>query len=288
MTVPEQLRQAVAASDYRLAESLLGKLPRAPQSIEEAGEIKQLSLEQLDDWYRLDVIDARTLVWQEGMASWQPLGVVAGIEAEPSRTPFGPSSPPVAFTLPVPAQRRGAGERWLVRLALAAGLLMTVYRNDFITEMAHSAHQQPALEQLQQRLGGPSFGTVGAVQALLEANGLRLPEVRVPEMLVAREVARLADAQAVPSSSVPKTETAKSPTSSGAPSASARPSALGASDSPPPRAEAASLGSADSPKHGRRSQGTKSGRSTLDNIIPGTRASPRSGGSEYDPLNPNL
>jgi hypothetical protein len=160
---------------------------------------------------------------------------------------------------------------------------MTVYRNDFITEMARSAHQEPAFEQLERRLGGPSFGTVRAVQALLEANGLRLAEVRVPEMLVAREVPRQAKPQA---------EAAKSPASpaaanpSGAMSARAEPSAIGAADSPPSRTEAG-LGSADRPKHGR-SKGTKPGRSTLDNIIPGTRTSPRSGGSEYDPLNPNL
>jgi hypothetical protein len=247
--------------------------------------VKQLSLEQLDDWYRLDLIDARTLVWQEGMASWQQLGVIAGIDSSAAarEMAYGPSSPPVAFTLPAPAQRRGAGERWLVRLALAAGLLMTVYRNDFVTEMARSAHQEPAFEQLEQRLGGPSFGTVRAVQALIETNGLRLPEVRVPEMLVAREVARQANPEAVPASSagtLPKpVNSAASPAA--AVSARAQPSALGALDSPPP------LGSADRPKHGR-SHGNKPGRSTLDNIIPGNRSSSRSGGSEYDPLNPNL
>ena len=42
MTTQEQLRQAVLDGDYRLAESLLGKLPRTPQSLQEAGEIKQL------------------------------------------------------------------------------------------------------------------------------------------------------------------------------------------------------------------------------------------------------
>jgi hypothetical protein len=146
--------------------------------------------------------------------------------------------------------------------------------------MARSAHQEPAFEQLEQRLGGPSFGTVRAVQALIEANGLRLPEVRVPEMLVAREVERQANARAVPASSVrstPEPEAAPSP----AASARAQPSTLGALDSASPP------GSADRQKRGRV-HGTKSGRSTLDNIMPGPRATPRSGGSEYDPLNPNL
>src|SRR5215213_2016432 len=42
-----------------------------------ADEVKQLTLEQIDDLYRLDVIDADTQLWQDGMAEWLPLRVVA-------------------------------------------------------------------------------------------------------------------------------------------------------------------------------------------------------------------
>jgi hypothetical protein len=45
-------------------------------------DIKLLTLEQLDDAFRLDVIGVSTLVRQRGTASWQRLGVVAGIESE--------------------------------------------------------------------------------------------------------------------------------------------------------------------------------------------------------------
>jgi hypothetical protein len=257
------------------------------------GEVKQLSLEQLDDWYRLDVIDARTLVWQEGMASWQPLGLVAGIEAQPQRSPasrampFVPSSAPVTFTLPAPAQAPRAG-LWLLRLALAAGLVVTVYRNDLITSVARSAHQEAAFDQLEQRIGGPGFGTVRAVETLLEHNSLQLPEVRVPELLVAREVARQVNAEAVPPSSSPSTAKATAPAPSASP-ADAKPSPATSAGAPSAQSAANGLGSADASrtKHAR-GKGTKSGRATLDNIIPGTRTSPRGGGSEYDPLNPNL
>ncbi len=249
------------------------------------GEVKQLTLEQLDDLYRLDVIDARTLVWKEGMRNWQPLGAVAGIEAQPAAR-LVPSSAPIAFTLPAPPPRAGAGERWLPRLALAAGLIVTAYRNEFISDLARSADQAGAFEQLQGRLGGPSFGTVRAVESLLEANGPLLPEVRVPELLVEREVARLDKAEAAAAASAKAAVKA----AAAVPSASSNVSANAPSTrATGPDHSAGALGSGKAPrsKHGR-GKGTKSGSATLDTIIPGTRTSPRGGGSEYDPLNPNL
>jgi hypothetical protein len=65
-------------------------------------DIKLLTLEQLDDAFRLDVIGVSTLVRQKGTASWQRLGVVAGIENEaPNRAPAdwsdGTSELPPAF-----------------------------------------------------------------------------------------------------------------------------------------------------------------------------------------------
>ena len=40
MNTQQQLRQAILDNDYGLAASLLGALPRTPQSLQEAGEIK--------------------------------------------------------------------------------------------------------------------------------------------------------------------------------------------------------------------------------------------------------
>ncbi|HVW27711.1 MAG TPA: GYF domain-containing protein [Polyangiaceae bacterium] len=43
-------------------------------------DIKTMTVDQLDDAFRLDVIAADTPVWKEGMDGWQPLSVVAGME----------------------------------------------------------------------------------------------------------------------------------------------------------------------------------------------------------------
>ncbi|WP_437590952.1 DUF4339 domain-containing protein [Sorangium sp. So ce1000] len=56
-------------------------------------DIKVLTLEKLDDLFRLDVIDETTKIWRPGMAAWQPLGVVAGIEPTPPE-PAQVQSPP--------------------------------------------------------------------------------------------------------------------------------------------------------------------------------------------------
>lgn len=44
------------------------------------GEEKVLTLEQVDDLFRLEMIDENTLLWQEGMSEWLPLRVVAGLD----------------------------------------------------------------------------------------------------------------------------------------------------------------------------------------------------------------
>ncbi|WP_437877161.1 DUF4339 domain-containing protein [Sorangium sp. So ce513] len=45
-------------------------------------DIKVLTLDKLDDLFRLDLIDESTKIWRPGMATWQPLGVVAGLDTE--------------------------------------------------------------------------------------------------------------------------------------------------------------------------------------------------------------
>lgn len=69
------------------------------------GEVKVLSLEQLDDFFRLEVIDENTLVWQEGMKDWAPLSLVAGMDADEKATePLGapPPAPPAPQVAPAP------------------------------------------------------------------------------------------------------------------------------------------------------------------------------------------
>jgi len=68
-------------------------------------EVKIVSLEQLDDLFRLSLVDSETKVWQAGMDEWLPLGVVAGIdhgvEQELPTRPMGAVPRP-----PAPAARR--------------------------------------------------------------------------------------------------------------------------------------------------------------------------------------
>jgi hypothetical protein len=60
-----------------------------------ADEVKQLTLEQIDDLFRLDVIDADTQLWQDGMDEWLPLRVVAGLdEPEVVNISVPPTMPP--------------------------------------------------------------------------------------------------------------------------------------------------------------------------------------------------
>ena len=73
-----------------------------------AGEVKVLSLEQLDDLYRIEVIDESTRLWKPGMRGWTRLGIVAGIEPEPSlsavaasRTPAPPAPRSPAPVTPI-------------------------------------------------------------------------------------------------------------------------------------------------------------------------------------------
>jgi hypothetical protein len=58
--------------------------------------VKQLTLEQLDDLFRLDVISADTQIWQEGMDEWLPLSVVAGL---------GDDEPPISIPVSAPPPR---------------------------------------------------------------------------------------------------------------------------------------------------------------------------------------
>src|SRR5687768_891175 len=68
-------------------------------------DVKQLTLEQLDDLFRLEVIEASTLIWQPGMTEWLPLSVVAGLgEEDPHPVSIAVSEPPPAAARRVMAQ----------------------------------------------------------------------------------------------------------------------------------------------------------------------------------------
>jgi hypothetical protein len=47
-------------------------------------DIKQMTIDQLDEAFRLGVITAQTAVWTEGMEAWAPLGEVADLDGDDS------------------------------------------------------------------------------------------------------------------------------------------------------------------------------------------------------------
>lgn len=83
-------------------------------------DVKKLTLEQLDDLFRLDVISADTQVWQPGMDEWLPLSVVAGLgDDEPEAISIQVSSPPAALPRhtstawpPIATQAQAAQSSW--------------------------------------------------------------------------------------------------------------------------------------------------------------------------------
>ena len=169
------------------------------------GDVRSLSLEQLDDFFRLEVVSEHTLLWQPGMAQWLPLGTIAGIEpsapvstssAVPSVThgthDYALSAPPLALSISAPEQKH-AKRSWLLRTAIAAGLLLTLYRNDVFYSAAQAAKQQSQYARAERRvLGGPQFGTSRSVDKLMVDEGGRLAPVRLPWIVMQHEAAAAA------------------------------------------------------------------------------------------------
>jgi hypothetical protein len=52
-------------------------------------DIKQMSIEQLDEAFRLGIISAETAVWTEGMEAWAPLGEVADLSDDDDSSESG-------------------------------------------------------------------------------------------------------------------------------------------------------------------------------------------------------
>ncbi len=67
-------------------------------------DMKRMNVEQLDDAFRLSLVDASTMVWKAGMKTWQSLGAVAGIDDEPETIarPMAPPPPPRPKARPAP------------------------------------------------------------------------------------------------------------------------------------------------------------------------------------------
>lgn len=128
-------------------------------------DMKRMNVDQLDDAFRLSVVDSSTMVWKAGMQSWRRLGSIAGIDDEPTQAPLNPftmstpvfSSPQLlapVYERPQPApdpyvmprrrvalpsevdfRRSSRGVRWgrwLVALTLLSAGLGTAYRQQWL------------------------------------------------------------------------------------------------------------------------------------------------------------
>jgi hypothetical protein len=59
--------------------------------VQNGSQIGPVPVEQIDDLVRSGRITAQTLVWREGLANWQPFGLIS---ATPSSLPLPPAPPP--------------------------------------------------------------------------------------------------------------------------------------------------------------------------------------------------
>ncbi len=272
------------------------------------GDSRQLTLEQLDDLYRLDIVTVNTLVWQEGMTQCLPLGVVAGIE-QPSARPapasrpvpvtsapppsravsaprprpaasvvpaVPPSAPPVTLSLDPPAQPRGS--RWLAWTLAAACAVLGLYRNDVVWAAAAATPASGKyLEWERQVFGGPTFGTLRFVERVIAQEG-PLEPVKLPWF-----VTQMGEARERGSSSTPAPSSAPAEPQASA-AAARRPDPMAAKASGTAvrgRAEPAQSrrSGAAVPRPARSRRASSSG----DDEFRSVRTS-----DAYDPLNPSL
>lgn len=344
-------------SDWVQLGTLLGALAPEPEPEDPfhvlmgPGEVKVLTLERLDDLYRLGLINESTYVWQQGMSEWQPLGIAAGLH-EPasdelptapqhplvgqSRPPVQPtvaaqqnvnsspkavsrheplprtttappilSAPPVAFEIESPYPPKGArATRWLVRMAVAAGVVLALLRNDVVHAMLQDT---PLIDRYNQAetslIGGPAFGTSRSVEHLVASCGGHLEAVRLP-----LAVTKFTDTRDL---SLHRTPDPQGPTAVAPTVGSAADAASSSARSKPQPALAAAA-----PSMSTKAEGPDAGRpqehpetSALGGVPPkaaptaakprsvphpvrkrstGGASGPKSGGSYFDPLNAAL
>jgi hypothetical protein len=351
-------------------------------------EVKQLTLEQLDDLFRLEVIEASTLIWQPGMTEWLPLSVVAGLGEEdpepvhiavsepptrrmaqtatswppqpvrsapprsapppPSKrsvTPAPPSAtvtasswpPPAAWSNPPPrtappnpyastvpqasqsapppsaAQaryvdpfappppsiaplaapsfssgyeyRQSGGGGWIVAFAFAAGLAVTLYRNDIVHAAARNIGQEATYLKLEHALGGPSFGTPRAVETMAAAAAAittTSPSPSPGPTTAPTATTTVATTATASTSTVATTST----TATSEPAAPSTPAAA-----VPEPAKATKAAPADAPRSApaaHRPASNAQSSPEVDPVFKTPKKGKKGKGNEYDPLNPSL
>lgn len=271
------------------------------------GQVKSVTLEQLDDYYRYDVINEQTLLWKSGMSQWLPLATVAGIApvataparaasvvsiaAAPPAARAVPvlSAPPVALSLAAPAPEKSGG-RWLLRLAIAAGLFVTLQRNDALLSAAQALHQQARYTQFEHELvGGPSFGTPRTVEQLVTTAGGPLQPVRTPWIVEAARGRGVTTAatNAVTATSVVQRST--QPTVAAPHDSDERTTPSATVDASPPPSNEPKMAANNSARLGRKTQSVSVAHSVASRGSKPSSAKSKavfsSKGDKYDPLN---
>ncbi|HTM44694.1 MAG TPA: hypothetical protein VL137_07045 [Polyangiaceae bacterium] len=137
-------------------------------------DVRTLSLEQLDDAYRLDVINDETLVCSTAMNSWVPLGVVAGVRAEtrPNVDSLVPNSmAPAAYDVaPIHHHESSTASPWssVFVLVVICGGLFVAHRLGQLSRLAGSIGMQAQYSALAARVAGaPDINTLTGTEALL-------------------------------------------------------------------------------------------------------------------------
>jgi len=69
-----------------------------------ADDMKRMDVDQLDDAFRLSVVDASTLVWKTGMKTWRRLGSIADLDDAEPPARHAPPPPPRPLPPPAPAK----------------------------------------------------------------------------------------------------------------------------------------------------------------------------------------
>jgi hypothetical protein len=235
-------------------------------------------------------------------ASYAPAAAVARESAWPSPTAWQPPPSPVSpyaqtasaaqFPLyaDVPAQAvdtdvrrpRRSGGAWLVVVALAAGAVVTLYRNAVVHAAAKSMGQEKTYLNLETALGGPSFGTPRAVERMTESSKALVES--------AASVAASITTQASPVNTVPAVMAPSTPAPIAAAPQAAAPAATQAAPAAPQKvAESAPKTGATRPASvstpmSRPAPAAKESESVFGAPKKGKKAK----GNEFDPLNPNL
>jgi hypothetical protein len=351
-------------------------------------EVKQLTLEQLDDLFRLEVIEASTLIWQPGMTEWLPLSVVAGLGEEdpepvhiavsepptrrmaqtatswppqpvrsapprsapppPSKRSVTPAPPSVATTAsswpppaawsnppprtappspyastvsnspshsapppsvappryvdpfaPPPASiaplaapsfssgsgyeyRQSGGGGWIVAFAFAAGLAVTLYRNDIVHAAARNIGQESTYLKLEHALGGPSFGTPRAVETMAAAAAAiaTSPSPSPSSPVAAPTTPTAATTSTTSTTTSPVATTTPEPAAPSTPAATA-----------PEPAKATKAAPAEAPRSApaaHRPASNAQSSPEVDPVFKTPKKGKKGKGNEYDPLNPSL